>query len=94
MPGKLLGVYVCHYNKMFYPGDDQWEHAKLCFRCTVTTGITLKDHLHDLHWVKANGLCIAAREGTGPDSPLRRLLKPHYWNTATINFQSKVGGRG
>ena len=49
----------------------------------------MNDHLCTTHWIKANGLGMAAREGTGPDHPIRRLLKPHYYNTALINVKSK-----
>ena len=46
---------------------------------------TLRDHPLETHWLMANGLSRAAREATGEDHPLRRLLRPHSFNTSAIN---------
>ena len=63
--------------------------AKAGWRSSLGASLTLKDHLGHLHWVIANGMMLAAREQTGRSHPLRRLLKQHYFATASINNASK-----
>ena len=85
---KVLGVYTCEQEKTLTASDAGWEHAKALFRSSLITDVTLKHHLGNLHWIVANGLSAAAREATEAGSPLRRLLKPHYYRTSAINAAS------
>mmetsp|Transcript_38046 Transcript_38046/g.123077 ORF Transcript_38046/g.123077 Transcript_38046/m.123077 type:complete len:1230 (+) Transcript_38046:108-3797(+) len=87
--GALLGIWSCEMGALLTPGNERWEQAKAGWRSSLGCSLTLKDHLGHLHWVVAHGLMLAAREQVGPSHPLRRLLKQHYFATASINFTSR-----
>jgi len=86
---SLIAIWCCQQQRLVRPGDDLWEHAKLAFRSSVGFSVTAKDHLMQLHWMRANGLHTSARETLSVDHPLRRLLKQYYYGTASINMSSK-----
>jgi hypothetical protein len=82
----LVGIWVATERKLVLPGQGHaWEVAKAGFKSSIFTLVTLREHLLEEHWIISNGLSRAAREATGPDHPIRRLLRPHYYNTAAIN---------
>lgn len=82
----LLGIWVAAEKRLALPTEGQrWEVAKAGFKSTLGTVMTAREHLLECHWLVANGLSRAARETTGAEHPLRRLLRPHYYNTAKIN---------
>jgi hypothetical protein len=82
----LVGIWVAAERKLLLPGQGHaWEVAKAGFKSSLFTLATLREHLLEEHWIISNGLSRAAREATGPDHPIRRLLRPHYYNTAAIN---------
>jgi len=88
-PQDVLGIWVCHSSRLVRPGDADWEQAKAGFRSSLGTSVTLKEHLATSHWIAANQLQVAARETLRADSPLRRLLRQFYYNTADINNSAK-----
>eukprot|EP00933_Yihiella_yeosuensis_P032664 TRINITY_DN26284_c0_g1_i1.p1 TRINITY_DN26284_c0_g1~~TRINITY_DN26284_c0_g1_i1.p1 ORF type:complete len:919 (+),score=164.78 TRINITY_DN26284_c0_g1_i1:322-2757(+) len=88
MPSTLLGIWTCHHNCLVKPGDPQWEEAKACFRSSLCTSVTLKDHLAITHWIVANQLQSATRETLSADHAVRRLLSQFCYGTARINSLS------
>jgi len=68
------------------PGDGRaWDEAKWAWKSAVLVGVTVRDHLTDVHLIAANQLTVASRENLNPDHPIRRLVKPFTYNTIGIN---------
>jgi hypothetical protein len=66
-------------------GHALWEHAKWSFKCTVLTGVTLRDHLVYLHFMASNILATTTVETMRSVHPIRIMLRPHVWGTTKIN---------
>lgn len=62
-----------------------WEFAKLAFKGTLRITVTIVDHLYFTHLGDANALITAVREELSPSHPLRRLLTPWGFGTASVN---------
>ena len=86
---RPIAVWWDFGNKLVRPGDADWDHAKTVAKSSLITVITALDHLAHVHLIISNGMQLACREALGPLHPLRRLLKPHFFNTATINSAAK-----
>lgn len=84
-----LAIYWCLQEKLVHHTDEEWEHAKTVFKSSLITAITVKDHLVHVHWVASNSLLFATRQSFDPYHPVRRLLKPHSFGTASVNWLSK-----
>jgi hypothetical protein len=82
---KVVAIYSCEDAMTYYPGDDKWDHAKFAFRSSMFTELTLRYHLSYLHLRYAHESMLNTRETLSPNHCLRRLLKPHHYNTASIN---------
>jgi hypothetical protein len=87
-----IAIWWCHGQTMVYPSSsnvadasEEWIHAMASFRSALCVAITVKDHLAWTHIVIANSLLLATRETLSETHPLRRLLKPHVFQTASIN---------
>jgi hypothetical protein len=85
----LIAIWHCDTQALVRPTDAGWRHARAVLKASLGTHLTLRDHLAQLHWTYANGLDIAARTTLNQDHFLRRLLRPHYYNTSAINILSK-----
>ena len=85
-----VAIYWSAGDKLVYPGDADWEHAKFVFRCTLCVVITCKDHLINLHWQVSNTLMFASRQSLSEHHALRRLIKPHTFRVAKINWVSRA----
>jgi len=68
--------------------EDGWLHAKMAFRGTLVTIITVSDHLQSVHLTYGNALATANVEELHPDHPLRRLLTPFAFRTEAINYNA------
>mmetsp|Transcript_115061 Transcript_115061/g.372159 ORF Transcript_115061/g.372159 Transcript_115061/m.372159 type:complete len:654 (-) Transcript_115061:255-2216(-) len=79
-----------HAGEVVKPGDDNWEHAKWVWRCSLVTYMTSVNHLVRTHWIVANALSTSAREFLGPFHPIRRLLQVFTYNTPSINHNSAL----
>jgi len=86
---RPIAIYTCEHKRIFVPGDAGWEVAKAVFRMSLVISITLKDHLAMVHWVHANGLMLAPRETLDPTHPVRRLVIPHIFKTASVNWSAR-----
>ncbi len=86
---QLIGVWSCEEHRLYNSKDKEWEHVKFAFRSSLITDITLRQHLAYNHLVIANSMMIASRETLNKDHPIRRLLKPHYYRSANINWSAK-----
>lgn len=85
---KLTKIHWSHGDKTVTPKDSEWAHAKWAFKVSVLLGVTLRDHLADVHHIVSEQLVIASREALGKNHPLRRLTKPFTYGTADINSAS------
>ena len=86
---KLVSIFSCHYNKMFYPNDTNWENIKFGFKSSLITDMTLRIHLSHIHFIISNSMMISSKETLSKLNPLRRLLKPHYHRSSVINWAAK-----
>jgi hypothetical protein len=77
-------IFWSHGQKFVFPNDLEWSHVKYVFRSSLMTAITLKDHLVHNHFILANTMLFATRESFNVNHPIRRLLKPHVFQTATV----------
>jgi hypothetical protein len=85
--GKIAAIYVSHTGAMTYPTDGAaWAHAKWAFKCTVLTGLTLREHLSHVHFVSANTLTTALFEELGTAHAIRRLMRPYTYATVSVNL--------
>ena len=85
--GKLAAIYVSYTGEMTYPTDGTaWKHAKWVFKCSVLTGLTLRDHLSHVHFVSANTLTTALFETLGATHAIRRLMRPYTYATVSVNL--------
>ncbi len=82
---RPLNIYWSHKQKSVYPHDEDWNHAKWVFKCSVLTGVTLKDHLLGLHLLLSNFVNTANHENLGKNHPIRRMLTPFTYNNIEIN---------
>ena len=90
----VLGIWSCERSSqggaLVGPSEGPaWEEAKAGWKSSLGCSLTLRDHLGHVHWIYANGLQMSAREHLPAAHPLRRLLKQHYYCTASINAASK-----
>jgi hypothetical protein len=83
---NLVGVYMPSLGKLVKPGDQNWESAKWVWKCSMLTGVTLKNHLVEIHMLYANLLTTIVREYLPRDHPLRRLIKPFNYKTVHVNY--------
>jgi arachidonate 15-lipoxygenase len=63
------------------PGDPDWDAAQRLAMCAVSTHVTLARHFNWLHLVCGGPLAIATDTLLPTDHPVRRLLRPHLYNT-------------
>lgn len=86
--GKIKKIFWAHGSKEVGPMDDEWNHAKWAFKCSLTALEAVVVHLVQLHWLVANTCLIATIEKLSPEHPLRRVLKPFLFETGWINSLS------
>merc|ERR1719221_666520 len=48
---RITAINWCHGGRIVKPGDDDWEHAKYAWRCTMGVKVTAVDHLVCTHWI-------------------------------------------
>jgi hypothetical protein len=96
---NIIAIYWSLAGKVIYAPDagtedqealDEWSHVKFVFKSSLFTAVTIKDHLVHLHWTISNNLMFASRQSFSANHPLRRLLKPHTYRAASINWASKT----
>lgn len=83
---KLTKIQIA--DRFIRPGDNDWEYAKWVWKCSMLTGITLKNHLVEIHLLYANVLTTISREYLPRDHPMRRLIKPFNYRTVYINYHA------
>lgn len=85
---SLEPVRIERGGRTFKPGGEGWEEAKLAFRSSVATGVTIRDHAVRCHMITANSAVVATRRSLPPRHPIRRLLMPFQYRTPTINWDA------
>jgi hypothetical protein len=83
---KLTKIQIA--DRFVKPGDEGWEFSKWTWKCSMLTGITLKNHLVEIHLLYANVLTTIVREFLPRDHPIRRLIKPFNYRTVYINYHA------
>ena len=81
----VTAIFDYDQGKLFKPGQDGWENAKMLAKVTVFTLTTAREHLVWTHWLVSNN---AAREKTlnlNPEHPVRRLLSVFTFNANVVN---------
>jgi len=71
-------------------GKVGWQHAKMAILGTTNAVITAIDHLYSLHLVASNAIITANVEALHHTHPIRQLLTPFGFRTATINWQAST----
>jgi Ca2+-binding EF-hand superfamily protein len=84
--GELIQMYWAEQRRNLTRGDPDWEHVKWAYKVSVLTGVTVRDHLVGVHFMRSNMLTMASDENLMPDHPLRRLLRPHTFGAIEINL--------
>jgi len=84
----LTAIRWVHKGVVVKPGDDEWEHAKWVWRCSLITHLTAVHHLMWTHWIMSNSFSSSIRECLSPAHPIRRALQVHSYNTPKINHNS------
>lgn len=72
------------------PGDAEWELAKLQFRVSCATAVTVRDHAVNCHFLASNAAVIATRTKLPATHPVRSLLRPFQFRTPAINAGALV----
>ncbi|CAK0825318.1 unnamed protein product [Prorocentrum cordatum] len=85
---RITAINWCHAGRVVKPGDDDWEHAKYAWRCTMGLKVTAVDHLVATHWIVSNAFSTSMRESFRANHPIRRLLHVNMYDTASINYTS------
>jgi hypothetical protein len=83
--------------ELISPLQSDWVHAMARIRSSLIAAVTIEKHLIHTHLIVANCVDVGARESLPIHHPLRRLLKPHYFRTTSINrnaFHSLVEVNG
>jgi hypothetical protein len=85
---KCCGIHWTSKNKLVLPGEADFPHVSVLFRSTMNFFCALGNHLVHIHWIVSNGLVGAAERFLGATHPIRRLVKPHTFNTVAVNLSS------
>jgi len=87
---RITAIDWRHGETVVRPGDEEWEHAKWVWRCSMITHMTAVHHLVWTHWIVANALASSCREALRPKHPIRLLLQAITYNTFSINHNSAL----
>merc|ERR1712048_34842 len=97
---ELTRIYVSHWQEWVarpceHPSSEdaarlarRWEHAKFVVKACMGTGMTLKDHLMNAHWIVSNCASIALRSCLDRDHPVRRLMHMFIFRSPSVNLAS------
>lgn len=66
-------------------GDKDWQYWKFVWRCSLTSIITLVDHLHLTHFHAANLLARSTRRALSPNHHLRRVMSIFTFGSVWVN---------
>merc|ERR1712048_1196569 len=95
---ELTHGYVSHWQEWVarpceHPSSEdaarlarRWEHAKFVVKACMGTGMTLKDHLMNAHWIVSNCASIALRSCLERDHPVRRLMHMFIFRSPSVNL--------
>ncbi len=67
-------------------GGADWDRATSLAVCAAGTHLALTRHFNYVHLVSGNHWDVAARNQLPRDHPLRRLLRPHVFNSFYTNY--------
>ena len=86
---NLIAMYSTSKKRLVKPDDIDWMHVKAHFRSTMVATCTLREHLCHNHFIISNSFMLSARQNLSAHHPIRRLLKPHFYNTADVNWNAQ-----
>ena len=86
---SLIAMYCTSKKQLVRPNDIDWMHVKAHFRSTMVATCTLREHLCHNHFIISNSFMLSTRQNLSPHHPIRRLLKPHFYNTADVNWNAQ-----
>lgn len=89
---QISCIYWCHGERLVYPVDDDWEHAKWVWRCSLFLWSTAVFHLVHTHWIVSNAVTTSVR-GLPPVHPIRRLMHINTFGNAKVNQESLLALR-
>lgn len=85
---KPLGIYWPEKQAFIPLHSHDFQVAWHVFRSTMVTVATVQHHLIMVHWIVANSATVNCARYLSASHPIRRLLKPHTYGTAAVNFNS------
>jgi len=81
----VSAIYDSHEEKYFFPGDDDWEAAKMQAKVTAVTLCTIREHLAQTHLMVSNDASREVVRNLHPEHPIRRLLAIFTYNAVSVN---------
>lgn len=75
--------------KWILRGDRDWQYWKFVWRSSLTTIITLVDHLYLTHFKSSNTLARSIRSVLPPNHSLRRFLSIFSFGAIFVNLQAQ-----
>ncbi len=85
---KVTGIYDYGKKKLFQPGDDGWDAAKMLAKVTAFLAITVKEHLSWTHLICSNDATREMTLNLPPHHPIRRLLTVFTFRSNEINIKA------
>lgn len=85
---KPKAIFDYHQGKLFLPGEEGWENAKLLAKVTAFTVATAQEHLIWTHFLVSNNASREITTKLNPEHPLRRLLAVFTFNANVVNAEA------
>jgi len=85
---KVTAIFDYGQGKLFQPGQDGWEDAKLLAKVTCFTLTTAREHLVWTHWLVSNNASREITLNLNPEHPIRRLLSVFTFRTNVVNSEA------
>ena len=82
---KVTAIFDYEQGKLFQPGQDGWENAKVLAKITCLLLTTAREHLIWTHWLASNNSTREMTLNLNPEHPIRRLLKVFTFNANVVN---------
>ena len=85
---KVTGIYDYGKKKLFQPGDDGWDAAKMLAKVTAFLVVTVQEHLSWTHLICSNDATREMTLNLPPHHPIRRLLTVFTFRSNEININA------
>lgn len=85
---KVSGIYDYKHEKLFKPGDDGWDNAKMLAKVTAFLIVTVREHLVWTHVIVSNNATREMSLNLPPDHPIRRLLTVFTFGASEVNIKA------